>query len=533
MTARVYAFLKRGPRVSPLVHSKAGKELGRRTYPIWAMLALLLHGALAVSPGDPITTGCKSISPLHGDGDTWCTKNCAVGNCPPTICECSGDEQQAAVPGVQAPAPEAEGVQAPAPVQIGVQAPAPLPLTAEEIEAAADAVQPPAPILVTPKEDAEADASEVKVRAPRKSVNGFAPVISGPWFYCADGVGHERSGKQRSPAFGTVTVTNTSQGMVTNTSRKLPDWLASSSRSGNSVSLAFMNPLELGDTPDHGVPDAFVEYTAMLRKGENRDRQIFFSIGGQAFQNLFEFLSSKAKAEKAGAQACIVARRHGVGIEIDHESTKGHDVERLRDFIKGFRAGCPMGKHLLSMDVMGGPGGAGIGWGPAAVKELVPPTGSPSDTPPEDGDWLDFVNVMVIDSCSSATCSIGFWEQWNSDRFYTSLNFKRATFSFAGGGAFGMCDQAESDMVREAWAWASEREAYGLRAWCVGTGPGGDWDTKCDNEAPGFQAMCAAVGICEPPAPRSPSSGHKRSGSARLDVAAPKWELSRLGVLQP
>ena len=486
------------------------------------MLALVLH-ALAVSPGDPITKGCKSVSATAEDA--WCIKNCAVGNCPPTICECSGDEQQAAV-GVQAPAPVSVGVQAPAPVPVGVQAPAPVPVTAEE---AADGVQPPAPILVTPKEDAEADASGVKARAPRKSVNGIAPVISGPWFYCADGVGHERSGKQRSPAFGTVTVTNTSQGMVTNTSRKLPDWLASSSRSGNSISLAFMNPLELGDTPGHGVPDAFVEYTAMLRKGENRNRQIFFSIGGQAFQNLFDFLSSKAKAEKAGAQACIVARRHGVGIEIDHESTKGHDVERLKDFIKGFRAGCPMGKHLLSMDVMGGPGGAGIGWGPAAVHELVPPTGSPSDTPPEDGDWLDFVNVMVIDSCSSATCAVGFWEQWNSDRFYTSLNFKRATFAFAGGGAFGMCDQAESDMVREAWAWASEREAYGLRAWCVGTGPGGDWDTKCDNEAPGFQAMCAAVGICDPPAP----SEHRRSGSARLDRFNTAWKRSKQHSLQP
>ena len=499
------------------------------------MLALVvLQGVLGTSPGDPITKGCKSIS--VSAEDAWCIKNCAVGNCPPTICDCTtGDEQPAESPavggvqapapkpvGVQAPAPEPLGVQAPAPESVGVQAPAPapesvVPLTAEEIVAANGALQTassPAPILVTPEEDAEADATEVKARAPRKSVNGIAPVISGPWFYCADGVGHERSGKQRSPAFGT------------NTSRKLPDWLASSNRSGNSISLAFMNPRELHETPDHGVPAAFVEYTAMLRKGENRNRQIFFAIGGQAFQHLFDFLSTKAKAEKAGAQACIVAKRHGVGIEIDHESSKGHDVERLRDFVRGFRAGCPMGKHLLSMDVMGGPGGAGIGWGPAAVHALVPPTGSPSDTPPKDGDWLDFVNVMVIDSCSSASCMQGFWEQWNSDRFYTSLNFKRATFAFAGGGAFGMCDQAESDMVREAWAWASKREAYGLRAWCVGTGPGGDWDTKCDNDAPGFQAMCAAVGIpgCEPPAPRSPSSEHKRLGSARrLDQSRSAW----------
>ena len=53
-----------------------------------AMLALVLHGALAVSPGDPITTGCKSVS--SNAQDAWCVKNCAAGNCPPTICECSG-----------------------------------------------------------------------------------------------------------------------------------------------------------------------------------------------------------------------------------------------------------------------------------------------------------------------------------------------------------------------------------------------------------------------------------------------------------
>ena len=394
---------------------------------------------------------------------------------------------------MQAPAPEPVGVQAPAPVPVVVQAPAPIPVTPEEA-AEADAVD-------------GTNAGEVKEdlgAAPRISMTGIAPVISGPWFYCADGVGHERGGQQRSPAFGT------------NTSRKLPDWLGSSSRSGNSISLAFMNPLELGDWPDHGVPAAFVEYAAMLRKGENRDRQIFFAIGGLAFRG-FNFLSSKTKAEKAGAQACTVAKRHGVGIEIDHESTKGHDVARLTDFVKGFRRGCAMGKHLLSMDVMGGPGGGGIGWGPAAVHALVPPTGSPSDTPPH-GDWLDFVNVMVIDACSSGTCLTSFWEQWNADRFHTSLNLKRATFAFAAGGAFGMCDQAESDMVREAWAWASEQGAYGLRAWCVGTGPGGDWDTKCDSEAPGFQAMCHAVGICESPA-RSSSSERQRSGSARLAAA--------------
>ena len=37
--------------------------------------------------------------------------------------------------------------------------------------------------------------------------------------------------------------------------RQVPDWLASASRSGNAITLSFMDPTELGN-PDHGVPNA-------------------------------------------------------------------------------------------------------------------------------------------------------------------------------------------------------------------------------------------------------------------------------------
>ena len=161
----------------------------------------------------------------------------------------------------------------------------------------------------------------------------------------------------------------------------------------NAVTLAFMDPLELG-TPGNGVPAAFAEYTYLLRQGEeNRDRQIFFAIGGMAFKG-FDFLGNSEAAEKAGADACEVATKHGVGIEIDHEGSQGNDVEGLKSFVKGFRRDCPMGKFPLSMDIMGGPGGAGLTWAADAVSQLVPQDdGVPGDV--ADGDYFDFVNLMA------------------------------------------------------------------------------------------------------------------------------------------
>ena len=169
----------------------------------------------------------------------------------------------------------------------------------------------------------------------------------------------------------------------------------------------------------------------------------------------------------------VVALKHDVGIEIDHESTKGNDVEGLKAFTKGFRQNCTMGKVLLSMDVMGGPGGAGLFWIPEAVKALVPAEGYPGHPPktPEDGDKLDFVNLMVIDACQDAECLIGFWSQWPT---YGGLNLQRATMSFAGR---SICmNEDKGKMVRTAWEWAKKQNAFGLRAWSVAPHGGGDWD---------------------------------------------------------
>ena len=389
-----------------------------------AVVAEPLLPAAAVA--EPLPDDCVSFTSLSGDSviTAWCEANCKSGVCPEDKCQC---------------------------------------ITARDVQQAAASI-------------ADAGGAKLGTKLPK-----IASKISGPWFYCADGTPHEPIGVQRHAQWGQDYELNAPTG------RGLPEWLASTSSSGNAVSLAFMDPLELG-TPGNGVPAAFIEYTYLLRQGkENRDRQIFFAIGGMGFKG-FEFLGSSEAAEKAGADACEVAKTHGVGIEIDHEGSQGTDVAGLTSFVKGFRVACPMGKYPLSMDIMGGPGGAGLAWATEAVANLVPQTGAPGDI--ADGDYFDFVNLMVIDACTTADCLSSFWLQWKDA---SSLNFKRATFSFT---ASGICDKADNDVVTEAWAWAKDQGGYGLRTWSVTPAGGGDWDADCDEGAPGLRLMCSEVGVC-------------------------------------
>lgn len=410
---------------------------------------------------------CTSYTSLAGDETStkWCQTNCLAGFCPADQCKCStgiAEEPQTTAPA---------GSQA-------VTAAVPKETTATKESGAAK---------TAPNEKPQ-KSPNLATALPRK----IPAKISGPWFYCADGLDREASGRMRNPQYGDFTKAGSAIGLGNVTGRKIPSWLASSRHSGNAVTLAFMNPLDLS-LPNHGVPSAFAEYTSLMRQGaENRDRQIFFAIGGMEF-NTFDFLADNAASETAGANACEVAKAYNVGIEIDHEGTKGNDVEGLQSFVKGFRKSCPMGKYPLSMDIMGGPGGGGLFWAPEAVKLLVP-AGSPSDPPP-DGDFLDFVNLMVIGACQSGECLSGFWKQWGD----AGLNYERAAFTFAGD---AICKDANSDMVREAWAWGKEQGGYGLRAWSVTPViGGGEWDHDCDTMgAPGLQLMCSAVGAgCDAP----------------------------------
>lgn len=365
------------------------------------------------------------------DGKTWCETNCAVGFCPEDRCKClsAADEKK---------------------------------------------------MLEEASESDEDKLKRLHTQLPRK----VAPKISGPWFYVADGTGHEPVGAQRNELYGKAVNKDTITG------RQVPDWLASSAQSGNAVTLAFMDPLEV-DQPGHGVPNAFVEYTYLLRNGtENRDRQIYFAVGGIAFSG-FNFLATDDMAQKAGESYCEVARKHNVGIEIDHETSSGNDVEGLKSFTKGFRKECPMGKFPLSIDLMGAPNGGGLTWMADFVAELIPKNG-PGDDPPGDGNYFDFVNLMVIDGGQDPETLTGFWQMWEDD---ATLNFKRAALTFA---ASAICDGKNDDIIKKAWKFGKAKKAYGFRAWSVTPAGGGEWDPECDAMgAPGLKSMCEAVGACK------------------------------------
>lgn len=221
---------------------------------------------------------------------------------------------------------------------------------------------------------------------------------------------------------------------------------------------------------------------------------MYFSIGGYAFAGDWSFLGDDAAAGRAGEAACALALAHGVGIELDYEG--GADpTASLKAFARAFRgAGCAMGAVPLTVDLFGSPGGAS--WGPALAAALVPPTGAPGDAADDDDDaWLDFANVMVIDACgASAECMVPFWEQWEDNG---ALNLRRATFGLVAGGALqGVCDGGAADDVADAWAWAAARGAHGLTSWAVCPGLCGDWQSSCNDDAPGFTNLCETVGSC-------------------------------------
>ena len=391
---------------------------------------------------DPNCPQYTAISDTHLDNE-YCKNNCNYGYCPSGMCKC--DEALLA-------AKEAEEAEA------AKQAKA-----AGGGKAGAATAEPDEGYALHPK--------------------GYFPSkVAGPWFYVADGLDWEANNeltKPRSPAFKFLDAKNTT--------RRLPSWMADSKLSGNSVVLAFMNPKDL-ESPGWGVPPAFVDYTAKLRSKEP-NRQVVWSIGGAAYPD-FPFMSDASRAEKAGESTCAMAKKFDVGIELDQEGGDGK-VDMIKSFVTGFRKNCPMGKYQISMDLTGGPSVTNDVWMVDVPKALVPPEGAPNDPPPE-GDWLDFVNLMVIDACSEADCHFMFWQAWED----AGLNMRRAVLSFAAGGAARqdpLCNQADGRTFREAWEWGKKHRMYGLRAWAVSPSLIGDWSTECDEAAPGMQQMAAVV----------------------------------------
>eukprot|EP00964_Phaeocystis_antarctica_P163577 scaffold140002_cov96-Phaeocystis_antarctica.AAC.1 len=66
--------------------------------------------------------------------------------------------------------------------------------------------------------------------------------------------------------------------------------------------------------------------------------------------------------------------------------------------------------------------------------------------------------MATISTSSTSWSSARARRQWAD----AGLNYERAAFTFA---ADAICDEPDSDMIKDAWVWAKERNAYGLRAW--------------------------------------------------------------------
>jgi len=315
-----------------------------------------------------------------------------------------------------------------------------------------DPTQPPAPVPPAPSPSPPTPAPS----------SGFK--VSGPWYYIADG-------NTKAHAFNAT-----------------PSWMHETQ---NIVSLAFMDPADLSLGTD-AVPVVFRDVAAeFLALGQT----VFFSIGGAAYGGHWGWLQDPAQSEAYGKTCASIAKMYHVGIEIDYEG--GADpTAGLVAFVQGFRSACPMGTCSLTMDLFGGPGGAG--WQKEAVPKLVPSTGEVGEAV-GDGNWLDYANVMVIDG-QPVTTAITYWQQWADTGV---LNFRRAAFSLdAGFPGLGICDGTKDQDVDSVVEWLGGKQVYGVMYWaiCPPT-PGaestcGDWTSSCNAASPGFSHLCSTLGTC-------------------------------------
>jgi hypothetical protein len=260
-------------------------------------------------------------------------------------------------------------------------------------------------------------------------------------------------------------------------------------QAGNAISLAFLDPADLPRS--RTVPPVFATVASYWK---SHGKTVFFSIGGMAYAERWTWLSDMNATASIGKLLATVARDYSVGIEIDYEG--GRDpTSGLVSLVTAFRQnGCPIGTCVITMDLYGSPGGQP--WQTNTVKALLPSTGKPGQG---SGNYLDFVNVMVIDGQPIPT-SITFWNQWIASGV---LNPLRATFGLnAGWPGLGICqgDSTAHQGMDVAVAWIKQHQAYGSLAWAVcPPAPGqpttcGDWQPSCNAAAPGLKYLCTKFG---------------------------------------
>ncbi|KAL0482055.1 hypothetical protein AKO1_015037 [Acrasis kona] len=292
--------------------------------------------------------------------------------------------------------------------------------------------------------------------------------MTGQWYYIADG-------------FETAHIYKVA-----------PDWLKGA---GNTISLAFMNPEDLLNKPDP-VPEVFKSVTSNMKA---LNKTIFFSFGGYGYAEKWSWLRDSGSSRRAGVNAAQIAKKYGVGMEIDYEGSY-NPLNGVVSFIEGFRSICPMGECVLSMDFYGSPGGQE--WQRDVVSRVVP-SGNPGQRV-GDGNFLDLVNVMVIDAVDVKTAQM-FWGQWRDTK---KLNLARATFGLLSGSYEGntisICkgDQSARNNIDSAVGFLEPLNVYGYMSWAICPPAAGqlkscaDWEVPCNDNAPGFNYLCKKINAC-------------------------------------
>ena len=302
-----------------------------------------------------------------------------------------------------------------------------------------------------------------------------------------------------------------------------PSWL---SQSINFASLAFISPAEIVSKGVDALPQAFINHTTNL---QGQGIPVVFSIGGAAFANSWNFLSSQQSTIQVATVCAQWAKTYNVGIEIDYEGNAAEngftmsgngtvilqsEMENLVRFVETFRKMIPMGSktQTLSLDVYASQGG-----GPGLtylINRFVPgmPTVNPTWVKQGENRFvlpgLDWVNIMVAggdagsDMISYVKGYVGetalVSTEWNPARINAPVPPERVRISMI---ASHHCGQTIDPDLETVLTFITNDSTYrldGLMFWAVAPfGCGGkdsdpqltigDWNCENNNACPAFR----------------------------------------------
>ncbi|MEV4136677.1 hypothetical protein AB0J72_31440 [Dactylosporangium sp. NPDC049742] len=176
----------------------------------------------------------------------------------------------------------------------------------------------------------------------------------------------------------------------------------------NVVVLSFVDPGKLLNLTDDattvaGVPRGMTPEIVGYFTG--RGIRVMLSIGGITYTDAWN-AALASNAAQLGRNAAAVARRLGVGIEIDYEENTAPNLTGLQAFIDAYRAALPYDASgadpaaRLTIDVA-----AGDRWLIALNRKAT------ADWLRTDRPVLDYANAMVPSKQPSASAAIANWQE--------------------------------------------------------------------------------------------------------------------------